>query len=369
MTGSSCSSRRHSPLRATFCAAYCSHRDPTLTCALNLPFFLCSLQTLLNSGGPQLQESRWLSDPAPVGTTSLIGASTLPFAVILTSLTCRPPPATWFCSRSFWRDLSAHPSPSLMPWLVCAIYIELSTSTLPPSKPTLLTLFVRALPLTLRHTPNPAPPCTLAQLKRLVAALDTMGLGGLVLKALCLTGFYGFARLSSLVPPGLPFDSSRYPTLTDVQQAGKGLLLRIKFAKNAQDAAQWFAVPLLPLKCSPCCPVLALRRLCQLAQPAPPSTPLFRLPVRTATGELVLGGPLTAPVARCWFSVALREAGLAGANLTFHSLRRGACTLASQRGAKFHQLQASGNWHSDAVRSYFSPLPDRLGVAGLLASS
>ena len=232
-----------------------------------------------------------------------------------------------------------------------------------------LTLFVRALPLTLRHTPNPAPPCTLAQLKRLVAALDTMGLGGLVLKALCLTGFYGFARVSSLVPPGLPFDSSRYPTLTDVQQAGKGLLLRIKFAKNAQDAAQWFAVPLLPLKCSPCCPVLALRRLCQLAQPAPPSTPLFRWPVRTATGELVLGGPLTAPVARRWFSVALREAGLAGANLTFHSLRRGACTLASQRGAQFHQLQASGNWRSDAVRSYFSPLPDRLRVAGLLASS
>ena len=228
-----------------------------------------------------------------------------------------------------------------------------------------LSLMFRALPLTLRHSPRPAPACTWEQLRRLLQVCNSMGAQGAILGALCLTGFFALTRLSSLVPPNLPFDPSRYPTLADLKPAAGGFLLRVKFAKNAQRSGDWFAVPILPSTDPSCCPVRALRALKHL-RPSPPApdSPLFLWPAGPG-----LWRPMTAPLARRWLSWALNRAHLEQAALTFHSFRRGGCTLAAERGASFRQLQALGNWRSDAVRGYFSPLPERFRAAAVISGS
>ena len=226
-----------------------------------------------------------------------------------------------------------------------------------------LKLTLRALPLTVRHVPRPAPPCTLPVLLTLTRTLDHLGPRGFIFKTLCLVAFYSLARLSSLLPPTHPFDHTRYPTMEDVAPGEGGMILRIKFAKTVQDAKDSYSVPILLAQDPRVCPVRALRCLRALFHAAPSSAPLFRWPVSESPRALAVAPALTAPTARRWLSFALGEAGLQPGAFTFHSFRRGGCTLAAERGASLHELQSLGHWRSDAVLSYFPAMPAQLRAA------
>ena len=63
-----------------------------------------------------------------------------------------------------------------------------------------LALWRRALPLTRRHTPSPAPALPLELLGRLCRAAGELGSIGIAFAALLATTFFSLARLSSLVP-------------------------------------------------------------------------------------------------------------------------------------------------------------------------
>ena len=138
-----------------------------------------------------------------------------------------------------------------------------------------LSLFRRALPLTVRHVPFQAPPLPFGLLEDLCAGAVRRGPLGLVFRALLVSVFFSMGRLSSFVPAGPGrFDASRLPVRGDLRHSGRGFELQIKWGKAQQDASDAFWVPLLPYRGSPACPVVALRALTGLLAPLGPLAPL-----------------------------------------------------------------------------------------------
>ena len=212
----------------------------------------------------------------------------------------------------------------------------------------------RALPLTVRSVPRPAPPLPLAILEELCAMNGWGGDGVNTAVALFSLLFSSMARVSSLLPQSAAgFDVSRHATASDCEWRGEKLWFRIKWSKTHQHTDQAFWVPLLPRVGSPACPVLAINRLVR-GRPAVQGQPLF------------FGAPgvaLSVPVARQWLREVLRAVGRAPDAFSYHSFRRGACSAAFAQGAHLEDLKALGGWRSDAVRLYRSQEDARLRAA------
>ena len=228
-----------------------------------------------------------------------------------------------------------------------------------------LWLFKRALPLTVRHLPSPAPGLPLAVLELLCDLALKQGPKGQVFATFASLLFFSLARASTLLPPSLGhFDTSRLPTLSDVAGRGQDFLLFLKWGKNCQSTSQAFRVPLLRLSGSCCCPVSLLTTHLAALRPLPPWAPLFSLP--PSPGSRRRPEHLTLPVARAWLHTLLTLLGLGDRGFTLHSFRRGATTLAFERGAQLGDLKALGGWRSAAVTSYFPALQARLRAARTL---
>ena len=233
----------------------------------------------------------------------------------------------------------------------------------------LLERWKRALPLTVRAAPSQAPPLPLALLERLCGLARSYGRQGEAFATLLAVGFHTMARLSSLVPQSArTFDHTRLPTLTDIRRSGNGFAINLKWSKTEQAGDRQVWVPLLHRTGSDACPVLALERLCELLRGAANGTPLFSF------GEQLGGGrrtwsSFTMPLARAWLAALLWSLGRGQEGFSFHSLRRGACTLAFAGGCDVADIKLHGGWRSDAVNLYYSHSDARLRVATALANT
>ena len=214
----------------------------------------------------------------------------------------------------------------------------------------------RALPLTVRAGVQRAHPLSWEALERLCQAASRVHSFGSTLVALLSLLFHSMARVSSLLPgAGVQFDVTRHATRRDCQKQGKGYKFQVKWAKTHQHTDQAFWVPILPRHGSPACPVAALDHLLR-GDGGGGSCPLFR----------VDGRPLAVPLARGWLRALLVSVGLQANAFTFHSFRRGSCTLAFARGAHIDDLKALGGWRSDSVALYRSAADARLRAANAL---
>ena len=225
-----------------------------------------------------------------------------------------------------------------------------------------LALWKRALPATVRHVPHQATAMPTALLDKLCTLSAALGRVGTVFAALLSLAFASLARLSSLVSEtAVGYDSSRLPVLQDLLIQGEVVLLRLKWGKCHQDAASGYWVPMLEVKGAPSCPLSNARTLLSLLSRRGPNTPLFTLP----------GGHghnwFTMRTAREYLTALLAVAGQGATRYTFHSLRRGACTLAFSRGAVLTELQQLGGWRSDAVAAYYPACQARLRAARCVA--
>ena len=233
----------------------------------------------------------------------------------------------------------------------------------------LLARWRRALPLTFGQATQAAPPLPLPLLERLCELARGMGPEGEIVAALLAVCFFTMARLSSLLGDSARrFDSDRLPTQGDLRSVEGGYLLNLKWSKTRQQLGGGEWLPLVARKHSAACPVGGLSRLRQLLHLLPASAPLFAQPP-SATGQ---GGPvrhLTMSSARRWLHSLLWALGEGGKGYTFHSFRRGACTLAFARGCQLSDIKLLGGWRSDAVNLYYSGLDARSRVAGALAST
>ena len=228
----------------------------------------------------------------------------------------------------------------------------------------------RALLLTNRHVPTGAPPFPVRLLRETCERVARLGQKGEVFAALLSVMFYAMVRVSSLLPASSQgFDSTRLPMVGDVVLRSDGTaLLRVKWAKNAQQASAGFTVPLLPVKGTAACPVANLRRLLALQPAASRGQPLFAFPRVVGQGKSYKG--FTISLARVWFATVLRAAGhtVGSGGYSLHSLRRGACSLAFRNGAQEADLQALGGWRSGAVRCYYAAGDARRRAASALVA-
>ena len=232
-----------------------------------------------------------------------------------------------------------------------------------------LALFMRALPLTVRHVTQRAPPLTLAILRRLCALAHTQGSLGVAFAALLSTAFYSMARLFSLVPAAVDsFDHTRLPTLADVKIGTHCFWLLLKWGKNFQASDQAFTVPLHADLGSPACPVSNLRFLLKLRHGVSAVAPLFAAGVGGKRGGRERQVVFTLTLARTWLSTLLTLLGEGRGGYTFHSFRRGACTLAFEQGAALEDIKSLGGWRSDAVKVYL-PLDTARSRAATALSS
>ena len=164
----------------------------------------------------------------------------------------------------------------------------------------------------------------------------------LVYRAAFALSFYGFLRISNLVPPSKQgFDPTRQLTRGDVSFTDKGVVVFLKWAKNLQKTQQTHVI-MLPAMNSPwLCPVHTLYSLFQ-AQQYLPSDPVIKSSQ----------GLLTESHLRKRFQLMLSMLGLPTASLTYHSLRRSGASLAFNNKVDFESIKSQGAWGSDAVYKY-----------------
>ena len=229
-----------------------------------------------------------------------------------------------------------------------------------------LRLATRSLPFTMRTHVRRAPPFPFPLLQPLSEAGAFFGPWALAFRALILFAFFTFARLGSLVPVGARgFDHSRFPTVGDLCLSGTGASLWIKYSKTRQGADGGFWVPLEGSVDGPC-PVRCAKELLVRARGKnlPSATPLFAAFLPSHAGGL----SLSQSQARGFLAKALGFLGLPPNAFSFHSFRRGGCSLAFERGASEGDLALHGDWRSAAIRAYYPAASTRGRVAALLAA-
>ena len=231
----------------------------------------------------------------------------------------------------------------------------------------LLERWKRSLPLTVRRATIQAAALPLGVLEQLCDLAFSMGREGKTMAAFLAVCFHSFARASTLLTGSArAYDTSRLPTLADVERSNNGFTLTIKWDKTHQHVSQAFQVPLLPRPGSPACPVGALDALLARGRDSPAYGPLFATPV--GHNGRVQRVPLTITQARSWLRVLLRLANLDQAEFSLHSLRRGGCTFAYAGGAGVTELQSLGGWRSAAVHLYHSQADARRRAAVALVA-
>ena len=231
-----------------------------------------------------------------------------------------------------------------------------------------LRLALRSLRFTMRTHVAPAPPFPPLLLKPLVGAARVLGEWELPFSALVVFAFLTFARLSSLVPVSpVAFDASRWPSLADLGWEGGAVTLRIKYSKTRQAADGGFRVPMHESSTLPCPLGLARALLARAKRLRFPShAPLFA--ARPERGGRTLLS-LTQGQARRFLRQCLQVLGLPPTAFSFHSFRRGGCSLAFAQGASEADLARHGDWRSAAVREYYPASLSRDRVARTLTDA
>ena len=174
---------------------------------------------------------------------------------------------------------------------------------------------------------------------------------GVIFAALFATAFFGFFRLSSLLPSKITeFEKTRFPIQNDIVWGAPGVHMIITCSKTMQASNQAKVVQLPRLKGHNFCPVQALKVL--LARtPRKDSLPLFQ--IRTKQGWV----PLVAPKARSFLRLVIISLGLNPASYTFHAFRRSGASLAFNNNVELSKIKQHGNWKSEAIWTYLNSTP------------
>ena len=172
-----------------------------------------------------------------------------------------------------------------------------------------------------------------------------------IYKAVMLMGFFGFYRLSSLVPPSrAAYSTSRYPTHGDVIWGAPGAHVITKCAKNMQTSGHSQVVQFTVLQDKLICPVSALKDIVSNRQ-AHRDLPLFTITNQACTQVL------TATKVRLVLRQAVLKLGLQPSEFGYHSFRRSGACWAFDHNIDLNYIKTHGGWKSNAIWKYFIKTP------------
>ena len=205
---------------------------------------------------------------------------------------------------------------------------------------------MRAVSMSLRHTPKSKPPVDPQVLRRALAHSGILQYP-LQIRLAVLIMFIGFLRQSSLAPPsGAKFDATRHLTPADITPSDRGLLLTLKWSKTIQKAADAKVILLPPTEDKSVCPVTAYHAYITATRP-PQDGPLLIFPD---------GKSLTTRYILKQWNALLKAAGLPQGGYSLHGLRKGGASFAyNTHHADLNDVMTQGTWRSLAVRDYIRP--------------
>ena len=175
----------------------------------------------------------------------------------------------------------------------------------------------------------------------------------IVYKALFLTAFYSFLRISNFVSETVnSFDYSRQLIRNDIIWGPPGAHIIVKWSKTLQcrDRAQVVQIP--SITDESLCPVKALQCLFHI-NPLPKRAPL----ICNANGR-----PLTQYDVRQVLAKISTNLKLPPGHLTFHAFRRSGATLAFNQNVSLQNIQSHGGWRSSAIWHYLNHTSQAAGV-------
>ncbi len=220
-----------------------------------------------------------------------------------------------------------------------------------------LDLMLRALDITMFHTPLRRQPIDLDLLQKICDKCDVFGILGKVVKCAFIFGFFGFLRQSNLAPrTALGFDRRRHTCRGDVLPHSPGLVLLLKWTKTKQNGHSPSLIPLPDLHGHPLCPVACWLDMCRTI-PAPPNAPLFVL--KTTDSHRIL----TIVQLGYILKQLIASLGLNPEHFSLHSLRRGGATSCYNAGVELNAIRHHGTWQSDAFWTYIVSDPGVSRVA------
>ena len=197
--------------------------------------------------------------------------------------------------------------------------------------------------------PSSRPSIDISTLQSLLLFCDTRP-HPLTFRALYLTCFFSFLRLSNILPhSSSTFDDTRHLARGDFLTSGVGAVLLIKWSKTIQDRKSITTIPLPNLGLSPLCPIVALRAMIH-HMPAHSNDPLFTIKKHHHLQ------PLTDSLARKHLKNASQSLQISP-HPTFHAFRRAGASWAFNHGVPLEHIMRHGTWKSDAISTYLSSAP------------
>ena len=185
-------------------------------------------------------------------------------------------------------------------------------------------------------------------LKRMVAVCHRFANAD-IFKAVFLTAFFGFFRLSNMAPHAIAqFDSTRHFTGGDVFFQKNEAQLLLKWSKTIQYRDEYRMVTIPKLGASPICPYKALKKIMALYNPGQ-NEPLFQ--IQTAAGWQVL----TDTCIRKTLSKINLALDLPSNYYTFHAFRCSGASLAYDLDIPVKEIKEHGTWASECVWRYIRP--------------
>ena len=175
---------------------------------------------------------------------------------------------------------------------------------------------------------------------------------GQVFKAVYLTSFYVFLRLSNLVPHSVQqFSTLKHLARGDVIFHPSKVVILLKWSKTMQNNNDIKLITIPRIQNSIICLVMALSNLLAIT-PKGANLPLFQFKV---SGTWV---PLTDYRVRRHFALILAKLYLADSGFTFHTFRHSGTTFAFNNDVTLQNIQRHGTWTSDCVWRYITDSVD-----------
>ena len=198
------------------------------------------------------------------------------------------------------------------------------------------------------NRPLPVPKRSIIDVKTLqrLVRLYNCTYMGLVFKAVSLSAFYGFRRLSNLAPHSRSmFDPTRHIIAGDLTFSKRVVKIILKWSKANQNRNKVQLLTLPRIKGSELCPYKALRTIIALYTPTG-NNPLFQ--IKTQSGwQLLIDSTI-----RKFLAKMNTKLDYSSHYFTFHIFRRSGATLAFNSHVPIQQIKSHGAWTSECVWRY-----------------
>ena len=222
-----------------------------------------------------------------------------------------------------------------------------------------VTMMFKALERSIKRTPKFKGIFHLQDLGNILQLCDNFPLSQMY-KCLYLLAYFGFLRISNLVPSSFKkFSISKHLCRADILVQNTDMIVIVKWSKTLQATNQGSYIVLPRLENQLLCPCKNFERM-HSAFPTLPNAPCFSSKKLCITEYMV----------RKHLKNILNSLGLDTDIFSFHTFRRSGATLAYNLDVSLESIRRHGTWKSDAVNTYIVDDPHKAtGVARAFQTS